>query len=140
MSEALLLKITTNDGNIRIISKNRGDVSIKTIELKLLMAHCWWAELPALETFFEVFEGMIKNAISDVYNHESLIINYNYKANDTLEDATKIEIEIEGLTADGKEFDIIGRFITLEGEDRRGFLKKISSFRRKTEEHIHKKL
>lgn len=140
MQESLILKITTKNENITIVSKNKADMSIKNIDLKLVMAHCWWERVPAFQTFLDVLEGIIKQSISEIYDHDYIIIDYDYKANDLLEDASELTIEFNSIKVDDKEVEVIGKFIMLKGVDKRGFLKKISSFRRKIHENVHKKL
>jgi len=133
----LSLRITAEkNGNILIAAKNRGKVSIETIEFKLLMAHCWWEDLPAVDTFLNVLEATIKKTINDVYSQNGIILDYNYIANDIFADASMIEIQINELEANGEEFEVFGRFITLEGADLRGFFRKISAFRRKLDENV----
>jgi len=138
MSEQLFLKITSDKGNIRIISKNRGDISVQTILLKLILGHCWWENLPVVETIFYLIEETIKKTMREVYNYKNLTINYDYRANDLIEDAPKVEMYINSIEVDGIEIEITGRYILLEGDDQRGFWQKRTAFRRKIEENIQK--
>jgi hypothetical protein len=141
MSEAILtLKITSQNGNIRVVSKLDGDVSVKTILLKLILGYCWWANVPVVESIFNLIEETIKNTIKEVYNYDDLTIDYDYRANDLLEDAPLIEIFINSVMVDGIEIEVTGRYISFEGDDRRGFWKKFTSFRRKVNENVHKSL
>ncbi|MGF7117825.1 hypothetical protein [Methanobacterium oryzae] len=140
MSNSLLLKIASQNGNIKVVSKNGGEVSVKTVLLKLVMGYCWWANVPVVETIFNVLEETIKNTLKDVYDYTDLTIDYDYRANDLLEDATLIELFINSLEVDGEEIEINGRYLSLEGEENRGFWQKIMSSRRKIEENVHKKL
>lgn len=138
MSEPLILKIASDKGNIRIISKNQGDVSVQTILLKLILGYCWWGNLPVVETIFYLIEESIKKTMEDVYNYDKITINYDFRANDFLEDASKIEMYINSIQVDGIEVDVTGRYILLEGDDGRGFWQRISSFRRKIEENVNR--
>ncbi len=140
MSNSLLLKIASQNGNIKVVSKNGGEVSVKTVLLKLVMGYCWWANVPVVETIFNVLEETIKNTLKDVYDYTDLTIDYDYRANDLLGDATLIELFINSLEVDGEEIEINGRYLSLEGEENRGFWQKITSSRRKIEENVHKKL
>ncbi|OPY28388.1 MAG: hypothetical protein A4E27_00350 [Methanobacterium sp. PtaU1.Bin242] len=140
MSNAPILKIKSKEGDINIIAKNGGEVSIKPINLKFIMATLWWEKAPELETFFNILELTIKRAIKEVYPHHKLSIDYTYSANDLLEDASEIVVEINELKADDVEIEIEGDSITLMGKDDRGFLKKITSFRRKVAQEVHKEL
>jgi hypothetical protein len=140
MSDSLLLKITSEKGNIRIVSKQGGEVSVKVILLKLVMGYCWWANVPVVETIFNVIEETIKSTMKDVYNYNDLTIDYNYKANDILKDASKIEIYINSLTVDETEIEVSGRYILFEGHDHRSSWRKLTAFRRKIDEDIFKHL
>ena len=140
MSETPIIKIKSNPETIKIVAKRKGDVSIQTINLRLIMANLWWEGSPELETFFNVMELSIKKALNEVYPHKKMTIEYNFSANDALEDASEILVEITDIKADGLDVDIGGRFITLGGTDSRGFFKKMTSFRRKFTEKIHKEL
>lgn len=141
MSEALLtLKITSQKGNIRVISKLDGEVSVKTILLKLILGYCWWTNVPTVETVFNLLETTIKESIKDVYDYNNLTMDYDYRANDLLEDAPLIELFINSIMVDGTEIEVTGKYISFEGDDGRGFWKKLTSFRRKVQENVHKEL
>ena len=138
--DSLLLKITSEKGNIRIVSKNGGDVSVKVILLKLLMGYCWWANIPVVETIFNAIEDSIKETMKEVYDYNDLTIDYDYRANDTLKKASKIEIFINSVTADNIEIEITGRYILFEGTDNRSWWQKRTAFRRKVQENVFKHL
>jgi hypothetical protein len=141
MSEAILtLKLASQKGNIRVVSKLDGEVSVKTILLKLILGYCWWANVPVAETIFNLLEETIKETIKDVYDYNDLTIDYDYRANDILEDAPLIEIFINSIMIDGVEIEVTGRYISLEGDDKRGFWKKLTHSRRKVNENVHKSL
>jgi hypothetical protein len=140
MSNSLFLKITSEKGNIRVVSKNEGEVSVKVILLKLIMGYCWWANVPVVETIFNVIEETIKNTMKNVYDYNDLTIDYDYKTNDALEDASTIEIFINSVTVDEVEIEVTGRYISFNGPDNRSFLKKRTGFRRKMNENVFKHL
>ena len=139
MSESLLtLKITSQKGNIKVVSKLDGEVSVKTILLKLILGYCWWSNIPAVEKVFSLIEEAIKTTIKEVYDYNDLVIDYDYKANDLLEDASTIELFINSVVVDGVEIEVTGRYISFESEDTRGFWKKLTSSRRKAHGSVHK--
>lgn len=140
MSDSLFLKITSEKGNIRVVSKRNGDVSVKVILLKLIMGYCWWANIPVTQTIFNVLEETIKNTMKNVYNYSELTIDYDYRTNDELEDASRVELFINSVNVDGIEIEVTGRYILLEGMDNRSFWQKITAFRRKTQENVVKNL
>jgi hypothetical protein len=140
MSDKPVLKIKSKDGDITIVAKNNGKVSIKPINLKFIMANLWWEKEPEVETFFNVLELTIKNVMKDVYPHHKLVMDYTYTANDRLQDASKIDMEIDYLKADDVEVEVEGDNIVLMGNDERGFFKKLTSRRRKLVENVHREL
>ena len=140
MSETPIIKIKSDTETIKIVAKLKGDVSVQNINLKLIMANLWWEGAPELETFFNVMELTIKRALNEVYPHSVMTIDYTYSADDALEDASEILVEITDIKADDVDVDIGGRFITLGGTDSRGFFKKMTSFRRKFSSSVHKEI
>lgn len=140
MSETPIIKIKSEPDTIRIVAKKKGDVSIETINLRIIMANLWWEGVPELETFFNVMELKIKKTLNEVYPHDKMTLEYKYSADDSLEDASQIIVEITDIKADDVDIDIGGRYITLDGTDSRGFFKKITSFRRKFTEDVHKEI
>ena len=138
--DSLLLKITSEKGNIRIVSKKGGNVSVKVILLKLLMGYCWWANVPVVETIFKAIEESIKETMKEVYDYNDLTIDYDYRANDTLKQASIIEIFINSVTVDETEIEVTGRYILFEGTDRRSWWNKRTAFRRKIQENVFKHL
>ena len=140
MMDSLLLKITSEKGNIRIVSKNGGDVSVKVILLKLLMGYCWWANVPVVQTIFNAIEESIKETMKEVYNYNDLTIDYDYRSNDTLKEASEIEMYINSINVDEMEIEVTGRYILFEGADDRSWWKKRTAFRRKVQENVFKHL
>lgn len=140
MSETPIIKIKSDPETIKIVAKLKGDVSVQNINLKLIMANLWWEGAPELETFFNVMELTIKRALNEVYPHSVMSIDYTYSADDALEDASEIVVEITDIKADDTDIDIGGRFITIGGTDTRGFFKRMTSFRRKFSKEVHKEL
>jgi len=140
MSETPIIKIKSDTETIKIVAKLKGDVSVQNINLKLIMANLWWEGAPELETFFNVMELTIKRALNEVYPHSVMTIDYTYSADDALEDASEIIVEITDIKADNMDIDIGGRFITLGGTDTRNFFKRMTSFRRKFSSSVHKEI
>ena len=135
-----ILKIKSDPEIIRVVGKKGGDVSIQDINLQFIMATLWWEGNPQLETFFNIMELTIKRALQEVHPHEKLVLDYTYAANDTLEDASEIMVEIENVEADGEVLKVEGDIIVLSGNDDRGFFKKLTSFRRKVQKNIHQEI
>ncbi|MGZ4857008.1 MAG: hypothetical protein ACXVZU_01440 [Methanobacteriaceae archaeon] len=135
-----VIKIKADPENIRIVAKKGGEVSLQDINPKLILATLWWEGSPQLESFFQVMELNIKRALQEVYPHHKMILDYTYTANDTLEDASVITVEIKNVEADGTVLDVEGDVITFSGNDDRGFFKKLTASRRKVEKNVHREL
>jgi hypothetical protein len=135
-----VIKIKADPENIRIVAKKGGEVSLQDINPKLILATLWWEGSPQLETFFHIMELKIKKALKEVYPHQKMILDYTYTANDNLEDASVITVEIKHVEADGISLDVEGDVITFAGNDDRGFFRKLTASRRKVEENIHREL
>jgi hypothetical protein len=135
-----ILKIKEGPEEIRVVAKNGPDVAIHPINVKFLMATLWWEGTPQLETFFEILELTIKRTINEVFPHEKLIIEYTYNANDVLEEASLITVEINRVEADGQEVEVEGDLINLYGNDDRGFFRKLTSRRRRVSENVAKEI
>lgn len=135
MSKESTIRIKASKGVLTFAAKNGGKVSIIDLQLKVLWGYCWWYGLPYIETFLAVMESLLKRIISDVIEHEDLNIEYRVIANDTPEEANQIEIIFNNIKADDVEFHVLGDII-FQGEDTRGFIRKITSFRRNVDENI----
>lgn len=135
-----IIKIKADPEIIRIVGKKGGEVSLQDINLRFIMATMWWEGAPQLETFFQIMELTIKRALQEVHPHDKMVIDYSYTANDILEDASEIMVEIENIEADDEVLEVEGDIIVLSGNDDRGFFKKLTAFRRKVKENVHKEI
>ena len=135
-----IIKIKADPEIIRIVGKKGGNVVLHDINLGFIMATLWWEGTPQLETFFNILELTIKRALQEVHPHDRMVLDYTYTTNDTLKDASEITVEIENIEADGEKIDIEGDIIMLNGNDDRGFFKKLTAFRRKIAEPVHREI
>jgi hypothetical protein len=135
-----IIKIKADPEIIRIVGKKGGDVVLHDINPQFIMATLWWEGTPQLETFFNILELTIKRALQEVHPHDKLVLDYSYTSNDTLEDASEITVEIENIEADGEIVEVEGDIIILTGNDDRGFFKKLTAFRRKVKEPVHREI
>lgn len=140
ISNSPTLRITASHSVIKIAAKNKGEVSIKNIQLKLLWGYCWWQGLPEIETFLELFENAVKKVIYDVLPNQELLIDYDLETNDALEESSLVILTFNEIRADHTNFELIGDILALEGLDDRGSFSKLTSFRRKLKENVRKAL
>ncbi len=138
MTHPVILKIREDKENITIAAKLRADVSIQTVNLKLLMATSWWEGDLQLDSLFEVLELTIKRALNQVYPHDKMVIDYTYTANDKIENASEIKLKFNEVLLDDLEVKIEGDIITLEGTDERSWFQKLTSSKRKVEKNVRK--
>lgn len=120
---------------LTVAARNQGEVSINEIHLKPLLAYAWWNNLPVIETVLDVVESTLKKTVYDVMPHDELLIEYTLRTNDIPDDSNEVEIIFNGVSADGVPFEVSGDLL-LMGEDSRGFLKRMTAFRRRTDENI----
>ena len=69
---------------------------------------------PALK-FLELFESVIKRTINELMPHKNLKLKYEVKADDVLEKASEIEINLIEIEADDVGFKIDSETISLHG-------------------------
>ena len=76
----------------------------------------WWAnDLPPAKKFLELFDSVIKRTINEIIPHKILNLKYDVKANQNLDDASEIEINLISVDADGVGFKIDAETISLKG-------------------------
>ncbi|MFB2622613.1 MULTISPECIES: hypothetical protein [Methanothermobacter] len=133
------INLKASKGSLRVAAKNHGEVSIRDIEIKMLLGYCWWYDLPVIETLLDVLEMTLKRAVSEVLPHDELLLDYTVRTNDLPDDSSEVEIIFNGISADGIEFSTPSGLV-LRGDDSRGLLQKITAFRRKVDENVQRVL
>ncbi len=133
------ITLRTSRGLLTVAVKNHGEVSIKDIQLKMLLGYCWWNDLPVIETFLDVLEMTLKFAVSDVLEHDELLVDYNVRTNDIPDDSNEVELVFNEISADGIRFSI-EEDLVLRGPDSRGLLRRMTSFRRRLDENVRRVL
>jgi hypothetical protein len=63
----------------------------------------------------ELFDSVIKRTINEIIPHKILNLKYDVKANQNLDDASEIEINLISVDADGVGFKIDAETISLKG-------------------------
>ncbi|MDR2967826.1 MAG: hypothetical protein LBU74_07775 [Methanobacteriaceae archaeon] len=134
------LIIKASEATIIVMAKYMGEFVEHEIQLRLVLGYYWNKDVPVIEKLIELFETVIKRAVSQVFPHEKLSLKYHLTSNDTLEDSSKLFITFLEVKADGTELKIEGNEIMLEGIDFRSTFSKVSGFRRKVDEKIKKEI
>lgn len=140
MEIAPILIIKASKTTIIVMAKYMDESVEHEIQLRSILSYYWNKDVPAIEKFIELFETVIKRAITQVFPHEKLSIKYNLTSNDTLEKSSRLNITLLEVKADDTELEIRGEIIILEGIDLRSKFSKVTGFRRKVNETVKKEI
>lgn len=138
MSLKPVLILKHDEGIVKVRSRLRDDSSEHEIVLNSVLNYYWTNKLNPVEKFLELFESVIKRTVNELMPHRDLYLKYEYKLDDDIENASKIEINLLNVVADDVGFKIEGNRIQLDGfRNREEDPDKISSFVESTvEKHI----
>ena len=138
MSLTPVLILKHDEGIVKVRSRLRDDSSEHEIVLNSVLNYYWTNKLNPVEKFLELFESVIKRTVNELILHRDLYLKYEYKLDDDIEHASKIEINLLNVVADDIGFKIEGNRIQLDGfRNREEDPDKISSFVDSTvEKHI----
>ncbi len=138
MSLKPILILKHDEGIVKVRSRLRDDSSEHEIVLNSVLNYYWINKLNPVEKFLELFESVIKRTVNELIPHRDLYLKYEYKLDDDIENASKIEINLLNVVADDIGFKIEGNRIQLDGfRNREEDPDKISSFVDSTvEKHI----
>lgn len=138
MSLKPVLILKHDEGIVKVRSRLRDDSSEHEIVLNSVLNYYWTNKLNPVEKFLELFESVIKRTVNELIPHRDLYLKYEYKLDDDIENASKIEINLLNVVADDVGFKIEGNRIQLDGfRNREEDPDKISSFVDSTvEKHI----
>lgn len=138
MSLKPVLILKHDEGIVKVRSRLRDDSSEHEIVLNSVLNYYWTNKFNPVEKFLELFESVIKRTVNELIPHRDLYLKYEYKLDDDIEHASKIEINLLNVVADDIGFKIEGNRIQLDGfRNREEDPDKISSFVDSTvEKHI----
>ena len=110
-----VLVIKTDDSHVGVRARFYDDFAEHNIVLNSVITY-WWANnlSPALK-FLELFDSVIKRTINEIMPHKTLDLKYEVNANQTLENASEIEINLISVVADNVGFKIDGGSFSLKG-------------------------
>ncbi|KZX15168.1 hypothetical protein MBCUT_16220 [Methanobrevibacter cuticularis] len=135
-----MLIIKADKNTLTVIAKCGDKIAEHEIQLKLVLGYYWQNELPVIDKLLELFVTVIKRAVSQIFHHKKLLINYTLESNDNFENSSYFEINISKVKADDVELELLGDVITFEGIDGRNTISKVTSFRRKDKKTIEKEI
>ncbi|MBQ9025458.1 MAG: hypothetical protein IJ104_03645 [Methanobrevibacter sp.] len=114
VSPVLVIKIV-DDSSVGVRARWRDEYVEHHIVLNSVLAYWWANDLPPVVKFLELFESVIKRTINELTPHKTLKLKYEVKADDDLEKASQIEINLIEVEADDTGFKIDGKTLFLNG-------------------------
>lgn len=116
-----VLVIKTDDSTVSVRARLYDDYSEHEIVLNSVITYWWANNMPPASKFLELFDSVIKRTINEIMPHKFLNLKYDVKANQVLEEASEIEIDLNSVVADDVGFKIEGNVVSLKG------IKKVES-------------
>lgn len=114
VSPVLVIK-TVDDSVVGVRARLYDDFVEHEIVLNSVLAYWWANNMPPALKFLELFESVIKRTINELMPHKNLKLKYEVKADDVLEKASEIEINLIEIEADDVGFKIDGKQVILKG-------------------------
>ena len=114
VSPVLVVKVV-DDSSVGVRARLYDDFVEHEIVLNSVLTYWWANNLPPVVKFLELFESVIKRTINELMPHKELKLKYEVKADDELECASEIEINIIEIEADETGFKIDGKLLALKG-------------------------
>jgi hypothetical protein len=114
VSPVLVIKVV-DDSAVGVRARLYDDFVEHEIVLNSVLAYWWANNLPPVVKFLELFESVIKRTINELIPHKDLKIKYAVRADDELEKASSIEINLIEIAADETGFKIDGKQLVLNG-------------------------
>ena len=115
MAVSPVLVIKTDDSVVGVRARLYDDYSEHNIVLNSVITYWWANNMPPAIKFLELFDSVIKRTINEVIPHKTLELKYEVKANQTLEKASEISINLISVVADDVGFKIEGESFSLRG-------------------------
>ena len=113
VSPVLLVKVIESGVSVR--ARYYDDFAEHEIILNSVITYWWANDLPPAKKFLELFDSVIKRTINEIIPHKILNLKYDVIANQNLDDASEIEINLISVDADGVGFKIDAETISLKG-------------------------
>lgn len=110
-----VLVIKADDSVVGVRARLYDDFAEHNIVLNSVIAYWWANNSPPALKFLELFDSVIKRTINEIMPHKTLELKYEVKANQILEKASEIEINLVSIVADDVGFKIDGSSFSLKG-------------------------
>ena len=112
VSPVLVIKVV-DDTSVGVRARLYDDFAEHEIVLNSVLAYWWANKMPPAVKFLELFDSVIKRTINEIMPHKILELKYDVRANQVLEEASEIEINLTSVVADDIGFKIEGDTISL---------------------------
>ena len=114
VSPVLIIKLV-NDSAISVRARLYDDFAEHEIILNSVLTYWWANDMPPAIKFLELFDSVIKRTINEIMPHKNLNLKYDVKANEVLDKASIIEVNLISVSADGVGFKIENGSFALSG-------------------------
>ena len=114
VSPVLIIKLV-EDSAISVRARLYDDFAEHEIVLNSVLTYWWANNMPPATKFLELFDSVIKRTINEIMPHKTLNLKYEVKANETLDKASDIGINLLSVSADGVGFKIENGSFSLKG-------------------------
>ena len=114
VSPVLIIKLV-EDSAISVRARLYDDFAEHEIVLNSVLNYWWANNMPPATKFLELFDSVIKRTINEIMPHKNLNLKYEVKANETLDKASEIGINLLSVSADGVGFKIENGSFSLSG-------------------------
>lgn len=114
VSPVLIIKLIEDSG-ISVRARFYDDFAEHEIVLNSVLNYWWANDMPPATKFLELFDSVIKRTVNEVLPHKVLNLKYEVKANETLDRASEIGINLLSVSADGIGFKIENGSFSLKG-------------------------
>ena len=115
MAVSPVLLVKADESTVRVRARLYDDFSEHDIVLNSVLTYWWANNLPPALKFLELLDSAIKRTINEIMPHKILNLKYDIKANEVLEKASEIEIDLISVVADDVGFKLENSKICLIG-------------------------
>ncbi|AMD16979.1 hypothetical protein TL18_02425 [Methanobrevibacter sp. YE315] len=114
MAVSPVLIIKTDESTINVRARLYDDFAEHVIVLNSVITYWWANDMPPAIKFLELLDSVIKRTINEIMPHKILNLKYEVTANEILEKASEIEVNLTSVSADDVGFKIEGGLISLK--------------------------
>lgn len=115
MAVSPVLLVKADESTVRVRARLYDDFSEHDIVLNSVLTYWWANNLPPALKFLELLDSAIKRTINEIMPHKILNLKYDIQANEVLEKASEIEIDLISVVADDVGFKLENSKICLKG-------------------------